>query len=203
MRFKKSKKALLVALLIGGFALAAGCGGDDDDDDNGGPLLATFTPSNNPPAANSLTLQAGSASGDTFTVLIRATDINDVFGATFDLAYDPEVLDVVSWSAAGSFLEVGGGVPVFLTFPTDPDDANGNIEFTISRLAPSPAVDVAGTQTLLSVTFEATDTVSNTPISFAASPHLVCTGEIDGGTRTCSSVAPVPLFAGGNVSVTN
>jgi hypothetical protein len=202
MRFTKSKKALLVALLIGGFALSAGCGGDDDDD-NGGPLVATFTPSNNPPAANSLTLQAGSASGDTFTVLIQATAINDVFGATFDLTYDPDVLDVVSWSAAGSFLEVGGSVPVFLTFPTDPVDANGTVEFTISRLAPSPAVDVAGTQTLFSVTFEATDTVGNTPISFATSPRLVCTGEIDGGTRTCSSVAPVPLFAGGNVSVSD
>lgn len=196
-------RILLLTLFAAALALSIGCGGDDNDDDGGGPLVATFTPGSNPPAANTVSMQAGSASGDTFTVLLRVTDINDVFGATFDLNYDPDVLDVVGWSADGSLLDGGAADPVFLTFPTSPAAANGSIEFTISRLAPDVAVDVAGTQTLLAVTFEAIDTASSSPITFAASPRLVCTGQIDGANRTCSSVTPIPVFTGGNVTVSD
>ncbi|MDD9975910.1 MAG: leucine-rich repeat domain-containing protein, partial [Candidatus Poribacteria bacterium] len=87
---------------------------------------------------------------DTFTLDIRATDIFDLAGWQFDIAFDPAVLEAIEVNE-GDFLKTGGGTTFFQSGTID--NTTGKItKLSSTRLSED---GVSGTGTLLSVTFTA------------------------------------------------
>lgn len=95
---------LLAALALSTLA----CGGSS----SGSDLVASFTPDQAAPTAGSVTLAAGATSGDIVTVLVRITDVPNVFGASFDLTFDAARAAFVGFSP-GTALEQGGHTPTY------------------------------------------------------------------------------------------
>ncbi|MBI3812650.1 MAG: hypothetical protein HY283_10700 [Nitrospirae bacterium] len=107
--FKISRLASLLLVLIFGMGLGlAGCGGG-----GGGSKTpsasATFTPDSASPGANTIGL-SGNVSGGNLDLIVNANGVTDsIFGAAFDLTFDPAVLTYVSYTA-GDFFEKSGNV---------------------------------------------------------------------------------------------
>ncbi len=84
---------------------------------------------------------AGVVTGQDFSLDVRVSDVTDLFAFQFDLAFDHNLLSVVSVEE-GSFLP-GGGFTFFI--PGTIDNATGNVAATTSTLIGAVAgVDGAG-----------------------------------------------------------
>ena len=86
--------------------------------------------------------------GDTFTVHISAEKVTDLAGWQFDLAFNPDVLEVVEVNES-DFLKMSGGTTFFQQYTID------NIAGEITDLTAALISEggITGTGTLLSVTF--------------------------------------------------
>lgn len=138
-------------------SIAVGCSGGGEDatggvgGNNGGSSLvsAGFSAEQPIPGALSGSLQPGSSTGNTVTVLVQLTDISDVFGVGFDVVYDASRVDFVG-RTAGNVLESGGAsVEYFATAPSA-----GRLVVSATRVgASATTVDVSGTETVVGLTF--------------------------------------------------
>lgn len=121
---KRPGSALCLLALVAGIGLT-GCGsggGNVPGGGGGGAITATFTPDNAAPGANSISMQAGTAAGDTFQVVIRVTDIVDFFGSAFRITFDSASADFLSFDDSTSFLNNSSAV-VDIRASVDPADA--------------------------------------------------------------------------------
>src|SRR3989344_3684755 len=90
--------------------------------------------------------------GSQFTVTVRISAVNNLFGVAFDLLFDPNILEFVS-SSEGGFLNSDGDIP--------PPDTAVNLvppEFKVADLIVGysrlPGVGISGDGDLLSLTFK-------------------------------------------------
>ena len=143
---------LTAILLLSAFA----CGGGDSADKtvgggSGGSsnLVANFVPDQPAPAANTVAMKKGGASGNLVTIEITVTEVPDVFGIDVDIAYDPSRAQFVNWRG-GSLLESGGQSVSYLVDTPQP----GRLVVGASRQGGAAGgVDVTGTRTLIEFTY--------------------------------------------------
>lgn len=131
-------------------------------------VTTTFTPSSPSPASNSVTMQAGTVTGDLFDVRIVATNVNDFFGSAFHVTYDPASVTFVSADDTGSFLRdlPATSTDVRFQYSSSP----GNLSVSATRLQNTggtfPGVDVTGSRDLLVLRFRATGTTTGNALAF-------------------------------------
>lgn len=148
----RSGATLVLGLLVLGLAACGGGGG------GGGGNPAPPPPTTPPPptsavsytadasaSANSLSLTS-TVSGDELTLSLTATQVQNLFGITFDLVYPAGLLTFESASELSAF--GGGNSTSFQVFQT-----NGRLVVGLSRLA--PAAGFSGTGDLANFTFRA------------------------------------------------
>lgn len=131
-------RALLVFLLGG--AAACGGGGGGTPTRPPPPAGITFTPSG-ASGANSLALRRSPSSTNTVLALeLVATDVDDLFGLSFDLDYPANLLDFES-SDEGSFLSTSGTVATTLQVA---ESGSGTLVVGQSRLGAVGGVSGSG-----------------------------------------------------------
>ena len=92
----KRSTLCLTALLVVTTAVSCGGGGDAAPLTPGPSpsFVASFTPGQPTPGNNSVTLsQQPGGGGNLVTVNVGVTGVNDVFGASFRITYDPALVD--------------------------------------------------------------------------------------------------------------
>jgi len=148
-------------LLLGLTVLCLACGGGGGTDEvvgSGGgssTLTLAFTPTQPSPGPNTVSAARQSSSGNTVTLAVNVTDTNNIYGAAFDLVFDPSVAQFVSWSA-GSLLETGGQSVNYIV----DQPSSSRLVVGISRTGNAPTVNASGTQPLVRLTFRAIQTGS-------------------------------------------
>jgi hypothetical protein len=139
----------------------------------GGGGGIAFTPASANPGSNSISLQAGGVNGDEFTVLVRATNINDFFGTAFRMTFNGATADFVGSDETGSVL-LGGGIDTEFTVA---EVSANEIAVVATRLQDDqgtvPGVNVSGTQTIIALTFEATGLTGGNVFTLAQ-PREAC-----------------------------
>ena len=155
------KRALpgLLAILL---ALATACGGGGNSSGGGGGstnLNASFTADEPNPGSKTISLSQGSNTNDMVTVRVDVTDTNGIFGAAFDLLYDPAIATFVNWSA-GTVLEQGGGSGSYQVGATQ----SGRLVVGASRQGGDSGTDVSGTKALILLTFRMTQAGSSAAV---------------------------------------
>ena len=155
---------LLIALLLA----ATACGSSGS---GGGvitpSLAASFTADQPSPGPDVVSLDEGSKTGNLVTVEIQVTDINGIYGAAFDVAYDPAMATFENWFS-GSLLEQGGQTPTYQVNATQ----SGQLVISVSRQGNVGGANAVGTVTLIRLTFRVTQTGSSS-ISFPGIPTLL------------------------------
>jgi len=131
--------------------MAAACGGGSDVINSPSVLTGGFTPEVLNPGAKTTAMGVGITSGALVTVAVNITNTNGVYGAAFDVTFDPAMASWVS-SSPGSVLETGGHTP---TYQVD-DSQPGKVVVGASRNGSVSAVDVVGTRNLINLTFRVT-----------------------------------------------
>jgi len=100
--------AVTILSLTLAVTISCGGGGGGDSSTGGGTTIvaADFTPLDLNPGANTVSAQ-GSASSNIVTLSVMVTGTSGVYGASFDLVYDPAVAEFAGYSP-GNLLETGG-----------------------------------------------------------------------------------------------
>jgi hypothetical protein len=154
----------MTALACLSVAAACGGGGGDSGVVSGGSstITASFVAGETNPQAGSVSMAQDSVSGDVVTIRIRVTDTQGIYGAAFDVIYDPATTTYVGW-APGTLLEQGGNAPNY----TVSSPQAGRVVVGASRTGNVSAVNAVGTAVLLRLSFRARQTGSS-PINFQA-----------------------------------
>jgi len=122
------------------------CGGDDTST---GPSGSTAFTSDNPsPGSNSVVLEQRSAGVDRLTLSVRMVEVQNVYGAAFEISY-PQNLVRFSNFSQGGFLS-GDGAPVSIQVAENPV---GNLIIGATRLG--NVGGISGTGDLLLLNFNA------------------------------------------------
>lgn len=110
------------------------------------------------------------AQGSSVSVTININNVSDMFGAAFDLIYDPAILSFVS-ASKGSFLEQGGNSTTLAT-----SNSNGTLIVGYSRQAVGGvSTGVAGSGTLMTLNFSTTAS-GTSALSFQNNALCAATG---------------------------
>lgn len=191
---------LLMTLLTAATVTACGGGGG-----GGGVVIPpgvspVFTGAANPGGAG-FSMTAGTVTNANFQVQIRVDGIDDFYGASFQLTFDPVTADFLTASGAGSVLAGTGISTQFLAQELSP----GVLTVTATRRDETlGGVDVGGTAALLiTLNFEALDEDASNPFAFGAAQTRevqICTT----GGASCT-LANVGTFhwTGGTLVVTS
>jgi len=142
----------LVALgVFCGCSSSGGGGGTPFIDNPGGGLAATFTPGQPSPSADEVSMAESGTSGNLVTVAVNLTNVEDVFGASFDVDYDSARAEYVSFSP-GNLFEAGGDTPLYTI-----NSQAGRVVVGVARSSGvAGGVDVNGTDTIVRLTFRMT-----------------------------------------------
>ena len=146
------KLLVLVALSTIMACSGGATGGVIPNDGSSNNLAATFQPDLATPTSGSVSLQPGNASGNTVTVLVQATDVNDVYAASFDVVIDPTMVSYVGYTA-GTLLESDGASVQYQITPA----GSNRYVVGVTRLGATTGVNAVGRQDLLRLTFRATN----------------------------------------------
>ena len=145
----KGVNAVLLSLL----ATTIACGGGGDGGGGGNVVTSDLVPSfvADPVDAGGavVSMTEDSVAGDVVTIGITVSGADDVYGAAFDLTYDPAVATFEGW-APGSILERGGNSPNYAV------DAprEGAIVVGASRTGNVGGVKVSERETLIRLRFK-------------------------------------------------
>lgn len=150
-------KNLSPAWVLSVLVLLVGCGGGGGGESvvggGGGSvnLVVTLTPDQPSPGSNTINLieAPGGGGGNLIVVELDVTGTSSLFGASFDLTYDPAAVTFVG-SSPGTALETGGYAVSYQTATSAP----GRLVVGASRTGGAPAVNVVGTQPLVYLTFQ-------------------------------------------------
>ena len=163
----RAKTALgILALVVA--ASAAACGGGSGDGGTVAPALiaADFVAEEPSPPANSVALAKGSVNNDLVTVRVEVTNVNNLYGAAFNLNYDGNMAEYVRFSP-GTILESGGVTPTYTVSSPQP----GLVVVGASRTGAASGVTITGSRPLILITFrvrQAGDNPMTIPASSAA-----------------------------------
>lgn len=153
-------KYLTIFALLG-MSLSFSCGGGGGGADVVAPsLVASFAADKDSPDLLDVTLQRRSQSGDSFTVDVVITDVNDVFTVSFDLVYDGTLLDYLNYTER-DFLNEGGTVLTSFLVSEQSD----RIIVGASRLGQVGGVNASGDEVLMSIAFRVKKRGSS-PVTF-------------------------------------
>ena len=161
----------------------------------GGSQGVSFNPSTSspPPPANSLTLRQSSSSANSVTIDVVATQVNDFYGAGFDVVWDPSIL---TWTSAseGSFLNMDGTSTTFAAMLADvlpgpgEDFQQGRLNVGLSRVGLVPGNTGSGTVAVL--TFQSVASGS-TSVGFEAFFNSTSSGGDVSGLQWIGGTASV------------
>jgi hypothetical protein len=140
----------MIVLLIGALATTLACGGGGGDGVVAPVLVPSFVADPVDGDGGVIHATEDAVVGNTITIAIVVTGADDVYGAAFDLTYDPAVVTFEGW-APGALLEDGGHRPNYAV------DAprEGVVVVGASRTGDVPGVDVSEDRTLIRLTFRA------------------------------------------------
>lgn len=136
------------------------------------------------------------AVGQTTTMNVRVENIANLFGFETTIRFDPNIVEVVDADAGTAGVQIGVGN----MFPTDPakvhvvqnsvDNATGQINFAVTLLAPTPALNGSGNVAVIQFRGKAAGT---TPTTFSslqlvdASAKVIPATHADGQVTVTSS----------------
>lgn len=99
---------VVIAALTAGMAFGCGGGGGDD----GGNVLpgtcVSYAAAQPPASSSRVTTTPGAAACSTIEVRVLVENVDNVFGAGFDVVYDPDVVRFTAIDFRSSFLSSGG-----------------------------------------------------------------------------------------------
>ncbi len=143
-------RALIIAL-VALVAVSTACSSGSGDDPVVSPPIATagFVPDEPNPGSDTVSAGEGEIGGNLVTVDINVTDTNGMYGAAFDLKYNPATANYVGFTE-GNLFEQGGHTP----FYDVQEPQNGQLVVVVTRQGSVPGVNASGTVTIISLTFE-------------------------------------------------
>lgn len=159
----------VLLLLVSGSLACSGSGGARSITTPGpsGSFVASFTPDQTAPAAGQIGLtQAPGGSGDLVSLNVGVNGVNDLFGASFRIAYDPTLVEFDNWSA-GALVEGAGQSALYQVAIVQP----GVVEVGVSCAGCANGIDVGSTQNLVQLIFRATQSGSS-PLTFVSADLL-------------------------------
>lgn len=186
----------LLALLAVCFLLlsSSACGGSDDDV-SGSTAAAVFTPFG-PPAAGTISMQPGSASGRVFQIRIAVKDISSLFGAAFRITFNSNVMRFDSADFSNSVLRGSGITTQFTAIPVVGQPSELAVVATRVQNAAGTVAGVNVTDgDLVVLNFTAIASTAGTAINFGT-PREACNPT----ARTCGPTTPVPSWVGGTLA---
>jgi hypothetical protein len=147
--------ASLLGLLVLATTLACGGGGDSGTDrgvfnDSGSSnnLAADMTPDEPNPGSDDVSVETVGTSGNLVTVAFTVTDTSDVFGAAFDVVFDPSMIEFAGWSP-GRLLEHSGETAAYQVSSA----VAGTVVVGASRQGSATGSTASGTERLVELTF--------------------------------------------------
>lgn len=138
-----------------------------------GGVNATFTPIAPTPPAGSVTMQAGAANADVFTIRVVATSVTNMFGTAFHVAFNPASAAFVAFDASNSVLNgAGSRAPEYDAVLQSP----GNLAVVATRFQDQigSIPGFSGSGDVMVLTFRATSPTGGNTFSFG-NPRQVCT----------------------------
>ena len=170
---------LFLFLFSVGFSLA-GCGGKGGDSD---PPSAsgTFTPDSVNPGANTISLDGAVSGGDLYLTVKAGAVTDAIFGAAFDLVFNPDVLTYVECSA-GDFFNGGEGITCAVAVRND--------RLIVGVTAGQPGTGASGTGAV--VTFHFRDKAAGSS-STAFENKALCSSA---STASCDRQPLLPWYGG-------
>jgi hypothetical protein len=136
-------------VLLSLVATTVACGGGGGS--GSGVVTSNLTPSfvadQVDASGGAVSMTGDSIVGDVITIGILVTDVNDIYGAAFDVTYDPAIAAFQGW-APGTLLEQDGNRPNYAVDAPQP----GAVVVGASRTGNVPGVK-AGGKTLIRLTF--------------------------------------------------
>ena len=145
-----------LVLALAAFLCACGGGGGGGVGPSPPPITASFVPAEPSPGANTVSMAAGAVTHDVVAVSVDVTGTSGVWGAAFDVRFDPVHVDYVGYSAGDLF---GTGPTVNYTVKP-PTGSSGIVVVGVSRVGSASAVNVTTTRTLVSLAFRVKSTGS-------------------------------------------
>ncbi len=154
-------------------AASAACGGGGDGSTAGviepATVAASFVADQPTPGAHTVSMASGASAGDEVVVRIDVTGQDGVWGAAFDVHFNPSYVEYVSYSA-GNLLEQSGA---FVTYTVqEPAGSSGLVVVGVSLTGTTPPVGTTTTRTLVNLRFRV-KTQGTFPLSFGAGPALL------------------------------
>ena len=148
-------------MIVAGVML--GCGGGGDDGGTGTmPACIEFTAAS-PAAPNAVSTRESSGSTcEVARLELAVTDVDDLFGASFTVTFDPALVSYDGWSTTGSLLDSDGADLELLE-----DVAVGAVKIGVSRFGVDTGIDVVGTRLLLTLRFRKAADSGTTPLAYS------------------------------------
>ena len=144
------------------------CGGGGGGGGSTGPLVAAFNPTSpGTPAANTINM-SGAASGASFQVQVHVTGINSLYGAAFHVTFNSASATFAGFSSAGSVLGAGADIRAEQLAP-------GEVAAVATLQGQVQGTNVAGTQLLMTLNFNAIAETGNNPFTFGLAANRVVT----------------------------
>lgn len=165
-------KAIAVTVLLVAGAISCGGGGDGGGGGSSGPvpgggnpsanLSATVMPDQPNPSAKTVSMApVPGGAGSVFAVNVLVTQTSNIFGASFDVIYDPTLVNYIDWSQ-GNAMESGGGLVTYQVSSAQ----RGRLVVGVSRNGAAPGVDITSTSNLIQLVFEVSQ-AGTSSLSFA------------------------------------
>ena len=141
-------KTVLLSLVATTVACGGGGGGGGGSNVVTSNLTPSFITDQVDAGGSVVSMTEDSVAGDVITIGVLVRETKEIYGAAFDLSYDPTVAAFQSW-APGTLLEQGGNPP---NYTVDAPRA-GAVVVGASRTGNVPGV-TAGGRTLIRLTFK-------------------------------------------------
>ncbi len=146
--------------------LLSACGGSTPTTPNPPtppPSRVTFVPDSSNPGTDAIALGLSSSTAATFTLVLRAADVTDLYGYAVDIIFDPAII-AFSSATAGTFFD-GTDVAVTTQVTEGPP---GTLVIGQSRVGSVPGVSGGGTLVSLDFTSVAAGTTTLTTANAGA-----------------------------------
>jgi len=145
--------------------LLSACGGSTPTTPNRPtpPSSVTFVPDSSNPGTDAIALGLSSSTAATFTLVLRAADVTDLYGYGVDIIFDPAII-AFSSATAGTFFD-GTDITVTTQVIEGPP---GTLVIGQSRVGSVPGVSGGGTLVSLDFTSVAAGTTTLTTANAGA-----------------------------------
>ena len=151
-RFLAIATAVMVALVVG-------CGGGGSGESGSASFAGSFTPDLQSPGVNTVYMTGSAGAGSTanlVTVHVYVSNTADIYGASFDLTFDPGMAQFVNWTR-GQVLEFGNQPVSYQINASTP----GRVVVGVARTTGGVGVTVPDAQALIHLTLRVTDAGSS------------------------------------------